>query len=49
VISFSGKDDNQFIANRLAYPVPSGDFSLSDYDVRIGKAETIMKQYVDFN
>jgi hypothetical protein len=49
VISFSGKDDNQFIANRLAYPVPSGDFSLSDYDVRAGKAETIMKQYVDFN
>jgi hypothetical protein len=49
VISFSGIDDNQFIANRLAYPVPSGNFALSDYDVRSGKAETIMKQYIDFN
>jgi hypothetical protein len=46
---FSGKDDNRFLAGRLAYPVPSGDFSLFDYDVRTGNAETIMKQYVDYN
>lgn len=45
----SGKDDMQFLANRLAYPVPSADFSLADYDVRTGKAETIMKEYVSFN
>jgi hypothetical protein len=44
-----GKDDNNFLASTLAYPVPSGDFSLSDYDVRTGKAETIMKQYVAYN
>jgi hypothetical protein len=48
-MTFGGKDDNQFLAGRLAYPVPSGDFSLSDYDIRTGNAETIMKQYVDYN
>jgi hypothetical protein len=49
VMTFSGKDDNVYLARTLAYPVPGGNFSLSDYDVRTGKAETIMKQYVDYN
>ncbi|MDF2792062.1 MAG: hypothetical protein K0S80_5164 [Neobacillus sp.] len=49
IIAFAGKDDNNYLAARLAYPVPSADFSLSDYDVRTGPAETIMKQYVDIN
>jgi hypothetical protein len=44
-----GKDDNNFLAGSLSYPVPAGNFSLADYDVRTGKAETIMKQYVDYN
>jgi hypothetical protein len=48
-MTLSGKDDNAFLAGRLAYPVPGGDFSLADSDVRTGKAETIMKQYVDYN
>lgn len=48
-MTFIGKDDNAYLVSRLAYPVTSGDFSLSDYDVRSGKAETIMKQYVDYN
>ncbi|MBT2723044.1 siphovirus ReqiPepy6 Gp37-like family protein [Bacillus sp. ISL-46] len=48
-MTFGGVDDMAFLAARLAYPVPSADFSLADYDVRTGKAETIMKQYVDVN
>jgi hypothetical protein len=46
---FSGTDDNVYLATRLVYPEPSGDFSLSAYDVRTGKAETVMKQYVNYN
>jgi hypothetical protein len=48
-ITFSGVDDNNFLASIIAYPSPNGNFSLSDYDVRTGSAETIMKQYVDVN
>lgn len=48
-LTLVGKDDMQFLANRLAYPEVNGNFSLKDYDVRTGKAETIMKQYVNFN
>lgn len=44
-----GKDDNAFLAGRLAYPEVNGNFSLSAYDVRTGKAEAIMKQYVSYN
>lgn len=47
-ITVSGYDDNVSLM-QLAYSVPSGNFSLQDYDVRTGKAETIMKQYVDVN
>lgn len=48
-MTLAGVDDMACLANRLAYPVPSADFSLSDYDVRTGKAEALMKQYVDVN
>jgi ribose 1,5-bisphosphokinase PhnN len=48
-MTLSGKDDIAFLANRLVYPVPSGAFSSSDYDIRTGNAETIIKQYVDVN
>ncbi|MBT2722320.1 siphovirus ReqiPepy6 Gp37-like family protein [Bacillus sp. ISL-46] len=48
-MTLAGKDDMAYLAKRLAYPVPSADFYLSDYDVRTGKAETIMKQFVDVN
>lgn len=44
----SGTDDNIKLLN-LAYPVPSGDFTLNAYDVRTGNAEAIMKQYTDAN
>jgi hypothetical protein len=45
----SGKDDNNSLNIRLAFPAPSGIFTESDYDVRSGPAETVMKQYVDYN
>jgi hypothetical protein len=48
-MTFSGKDDNEYLATRLTYPEPGGDFSISGYDVRTGKAETVMKQYVNHN
>jgi hypothetical protein len=48
-MTFGGNDDMNYLVGRLAYPVPAGDFSLNDYDIRTGKAETIMKQYVDYN
>jgi hypothetical protein len=48
-LTLTGKDDNQFLDTRLAYPVPGGDFSLSAYDVRTGATETVMKQFVDYN
>jgi hypothetical protein len=48
-MTFSGKDDNEYLVTRLTYPEPGGDFSISDYDVRTGKAETVMKQFVNHN
>lgn len=47
-ITVAGYDDMKKLLN-VAYPVPSGDFTLQDSDIRTGKAETIMKQYVDVN
>lgn len=47
--TIGGKNDMVFLTRRLAFPETNGEFSLQDYDVRTGKAETIMKQYVDFN
>jgi hypothetical protein len=48
-LTVSGYDDMAYLTQRLAYPVPSSQFSLSDYDVRTGLAEAILKQYVDVN
>lgn len=48
-ISLVGKDDNYYLAGRVIYPEPNGNFASQAYDVRTGKAEAIMKQYVSFN
>lgn len=48
VLVVSGTDDNVLL-NSLAYPVASGNFTLSDYDVRTDAAETVIKEYVDIN
>jgi hypothetical protein len=48
-MTFSGKDDNYFLESAIAFPETGGHFTLQDYDVRTGAAETIMKQYVDYN
>lgn len=48
-LTLSGVDDMAYLAHRLAYPEPSVDFHLQDYDVRTGLAEKIMKEYVDVN
>lgn len=47
-----GVTDSVLLAERLAYPTPStADVTAqtSDYDVRTGAAETVIKQYVDIN
>lgn len=51
VWEISGVDDTAVLGNRIAYPSPeSDDLALqSDYDVRTGVAETVMKQYVAAN
>lgn len=49
-LTISGYDDNIWLNRFLAYPVPGGPpYSSQDYDVRTGKAETIMKAYVNAN
>jgi hypothetical protein len=48
-MTFSGNDDNWFIARMLAWPSVDGGFNEQDYDVRTGPAETVMKQYVEYN
>lgn len=48
-MTLSGKDDNWYIAKMLAWPEINGGFNLQDYDVRTGSAETVMKQYVEYN
>jgi hypothetical protein len=48
-LTLSGKDDMLLLSSRLAFPTPSGIFTESDYDVRTGAAESIMKQFVDNN
>lgn len=46
----NGADDLIYLQRNLAFSVPLGPFfNTQDYDVRTGKAETIMKQYVDAN
>lgn len=49
-VTVSGYDDTAILSHRLAYPVPAGPpYSSSDYDVRTGLAEAVMKQYVEVN
>jgi hypothetical protein len=48
-ITFGGLDDMLHLSRTLAYPETNGLFSTQAYDVRTGPAETIMKQYVDYN
>jgi hypothetical protein len=49
-ITVSGFDDNIFLQRSLAYPVTSGPpYTAQAYDVRTGKAETIMKAYLNAN
>jgi hypothetical protein len=50
VTTVSGVDDTVWLARRLAYPVPSGPpYTTAEHDVRTDKAETVMRQYVDYN
>ncbi len=50
VLIASGFSDEIYLNDRLAYPVPGGPpYTSQAYDVRTGAAETIMKQYVDYN
>jgi hypothetical protein len=48
-MTLTGKDDNNYLARTLAYPETNGSFSSQAYDVRTGKAEAVMKQYMDYN
>lgn len=46
----TGVDDLVWLFRRLALPVPGGPpYTASAYDTRSGAAETVMRQYVDFN
>lgn len=50
--TFKGVTDNIHLADRLAWPVPSNDTvagQTASHDVRTGKAETLMHQYVNAN
>lgn len=49
-LEISGTDDNWVISTRLCLPVVDGSpFSSASHDVRVGAAETIMVEYVDYN
>ncbi len=46
-ITVAGRDDNRYLSDRLAYPVPLGPpYSTSEYDARSGVASTVMRDYV---
>jgi hypothetical protein len=48
--TISGLDDNVYLRRFLAYPVPSGPpYTSNSTDTRTGKAETVMKQFIDAN
>lgn len=50
ILTVSGVCDNVWLQRRLALPVVTGPpYSGSEYDVRSGVAETVMRQYVDYN
>ncbi|MFS0822180.1 siphovirus ReqiPepy6 Gp37-like family protein [Bacillus sp. 1P02SD] len=48
-LTIIGKDDMKVLAETLALPDPNGDLNSQAYDVRTGKASTIMMEYVDYN
>ena len=48
-MTIGGKDDMQFLADRIAYPEVNLNFSSQAYDVRTGIASTVMMQFVDYN
>lgn len=48
VLTLDGYDDNIFLQSRLALPTPSGP-PYTDYDVRTGPTETVLKQYINYN
>jgi hypothetical protein len=48
-LTISGQDDLGTIARRIAYPVPAGAPFNTDYDVRTGLAESVIKQYINVN
>lgn len=46
----SGEDDNGYLLDRLALPVPSGPpYTAAEFDVRSGPFETVAKAYVNAN
>lgn len=47
--SLGGKNDMVYLDRRIVFPEINGEFSLKAYDIRTAAAETIMKEYVDFN
>lgn len=51
VWEITGSDDTAVLGHRIAYPTPDTDdiTAQGDYDVRTGKAETVMKGYVNAN
>lgn len=49
-LTVNGFDDLIWLQRNLAYPVPLGPpYTAADYDVRTGKAESVMKAYLDSN
>ncbi|MEE6450536.1 siphovirus ReqiPepy6 Gp37-like family protein [Gottfriedia acidiceleris] len=50
LLTVNGYDDLILLQRNLAYPVPLGPpYTSQDYDIRKGKAETIMKAYLNAN
>ncbi|WP_209121504.1 siphovirus ReqiPepy6 Gp37-like family protein [Alkalihalobacillus sp. BA299] len=47
-VTISGRDDLIHLQN-LALPVPGGPPYTSAYDVRTGVAETVIREYIDYN
>lgn len=46
----TGTDDMGYLGGRLLLPVPSGPpYSGSEYDVRTGTAEAVIKEYINYN
>lgn len=48
-LQLDGFDDNQILKRYLAFPSQTGLPFTTDYDVRTGPAETVIKQYINAN